>query len=66
MKSIIVLTFVVMLCSPGVAQESLQELQTQRLRSKFKETPYSARVKVLDVKKKGDACLLRFRESDGR
>ena len=57
MKSISILALLVIIFSPCFAQESLQEIQTQLLRSNFKETPYSAWVKVLDVKKKGNELL---------
>ena len=57
MKSIIILTLIMIFCSNGLAQESLQELQEKLLKSNIKETSYSAWVKVIDVKKKGNELL---------
>jgi hypothetical protein len=57
MKSIFVLVLLMIFSTPCFSQESMQEPQTQLLRSNFKETPYSAWVKVLDVKKMGTELL---------
>jgi hypothetical protein len=54
MKPIIILALFIIFCSPCFAQESLQELQQALLRSNFNETPYSAWVKVTNVKKKNN------------
>lgn len=57
MKAIIFSALFVIFCSPSFAQESLLEFQQELLRSNFNETPYSAWVKVVDVKEKGNELL---------
>jgi hypothetical protein len=57
MKSIVFFVLLIVFSTPCLAQESIQERQSRLLRSNFKETPYSAWVKIQDVKKKGNELL---------
>ncbi|MFC1875793.1 hypothetical protein ACFL2E_00755 [Thermodesulfobacteriota bacterium] len=57
MKSIFIFVLLMIFSTPCFAQKSMQELQAHLLRSNFKETPYSAWVKIQDVKKKGNELL---------
>lgn len=57
MKSVIVMALLLIICPSIFAQESFQVAQETLLRSNFNDTPYSAWVKIQDVKTKGNLLL---------
>jgi hypothetical protein len=57
MKWITIPLLLVLSCSYCFAQESLEEIQGGLLRSNFAQTPYTAWVKITDVKEKGNELL---------